>query len=79
MVAKHFAGLVGDLRAQVKSAVADAIDLKARGSQSLGAFKKAQSDLHGVYDEVDAATAEINGALLEPGGNGGPAADDVKN
>lgn len=77
---EHFKGLVADLRNQVRGAVADARALKGRGTRSLGGFTTAVNALHRVYDEVDAATAEINGTLLDPGDNGGPSLiDDTKN
>ena len=72
---KAIAGCVRD------TAVAGAKALKARGTTSIAAFNAAQAQLSGVYDELDAATTEINGALLEPGGNGEQATTsaDVKN
>lgn len=76
---QHFGGLVAGLRADVKHAVDRARGLKTRGAQSLSGFSNAADALHAVYDEVDAATAEINGTLQGPGDNGGPALDDVKN
>jgi hypothetical protein len=69
----HFKTLVSSLRADVQTAVAKAKALKARGPASLAAFGVAHKTLSDVYDEVDAATAEINGALQEPLSNGAPA------
>lgn len=66
----HFQGLVDGLRTDIKSAVAGAKALKARGTTSIAAFTTAQAQLSAVYDELDAATTEITGALLEPGSNG---------
>lgn len=77
---QHFSGLITGLRYQVKDAVARARALKERGAKSLDDFAAAAGALHDVYDEVDAATAEINGTLQGEGDNGGPAlADDAKN
>ena len=39
----------------------------------IAAFNTAQAQLSAVYDELDAATTEITGALLEPGSNGADA------
>lgn len=77
---QHFSGLITGLRDDVKHAVQRARGLKTRGAQSLAGFSAAADALHDVYDEVDAATAEINGTLQGEGDNGGPAlADDAKN
>jgi hypothetical protein len=76
----HFKTLVSTLRVDVRNAVAKAqAALKTRGPASLAAFGVAHKALSDVYDEVDAATAEINGALQEPTGNGAPAGTEVKN
>lgn len=75
-----FKGAVAGLRADIKEAVAKARSVRGRGSLSLNAFGRAVGQLDQVYDEVDAATAEINGALLGEGENGGPkVGDDLKN
>lgn len=75
--ADHFKSLVSTLRMDVRDAVAKAKALKVRGPASLAAFGVSHKALSDVYDEVDAATAEINGALQD--GNGQPAGTDVKN
>jgi hypothetical protein len=75
----QFKTLVSTLRVDVRNAVAKAQALKTRGPASLAAFGVAHKALSDVYDEVDAATAEINGALQEPTSNGQPAGTDVKN
>lgn len=67
----HFRDLVTGLRADVRASVADAKLLVGRKNKSLVAFHLAQDSLHGLLNEVDAATAEINGALLPEGSNGG--------
>lgn len=76
---QHFTGLVSGLRANVRAAVGNAAALKARGASSLGAFATASQALNAVYDEVDAATAEINGTLIGDGSNGVPLEDVAKN
>jgi hypothetical protein len=72
-----FQGLVASLRKDVSVAVGKAKALRERGPQSILAFHKAAEALGSVYDEVDAATAEINGALLGDGSNGGGAPTDA--
>jgi hypothetical protein len=75
----HFKGLVATLRADIQESIAGAKALKLHGAASMAAFKTAKNALASVYLEVDAATAEINGALAAPGDNGAPAGTDVKN